>query len=333
MLKILQFRNWVLLVLLALGVGSTGARAQQDKMYSQYMFNMMALNPAYAGSREVLSATGLYRNQWVGIEGAPRTITFTLDAPVSKDQVGLGFQAYNDQIGIFNETGAFGTYAFRIRMGDKSTLALGLQAGAVSIQANYADVKTVPGSNGGDPAFSTNLSKFLPNFGTGVYLSSDRSYVGISVPQLLVHNLTEYNSGENRAKQRRHAYMMAGFVVGISNSLKLKPSMLVKYANGAPLGLDGNLNLWINDRLAIGTSYRRNQFSTFQASADTFTSDAAIAMLEVQLTDQLRLGYAYDMMLNGLRQQTTGINTGSHELMIRYEFGFTKTKILTPRYF
>ncbi|HEV7350572.1 type IX secretion system membrane protein PorP/SprF [Telluribacter sp.] len=332
MLQYTQLKKWTVLVLLALGVGSTEVLAQQDKMYSQYMFNMMALNPAYAGSRDVLSTTGLYRNQWVNIDGAPKTMTFTLDAPVNKERVGLGLQIYNDQIGLQNETGAFASYAFRIKVGDRSTLALGLQAGAISFRWDLTEARLAPGGSV-DPAFASNISKILPNFGTGIYLSNDRSYLGVSVPQLIVNNLSDYNSGDNRAQQRRHAYMMAGFVVGLSNSLKLKPSLLVKYANGAPLGLDGNLNLWINDRLALGTSYRRNQFSTLQNSAEMFTSDAVVGMLEVQLTDQFRLGYAYDMMLNGLRQTNLSINSGSHEIMLRYEFGFSKSKILTPRYF
>ncbi|WP_247231671.1 type IX secretion system membrane protein PorP/SprF [Telluribacter sp. SYSU D00476] len=332
MLQYPRIKKWTAMALLTLGVGSTEVLAQQDKMYSQYMFNMMALNPAYAGSRDVLSATGLYRNQWVNVDGAPKTMTFTLDAPINKERVGLGLQVYNDQIGLQNETGVFASYAFRIKVGDRSTLGLGLQAGAISFKWDLTEARLNPGGTV-DPAFATNISKILPNFGTGIYISNDKSYFGVSVPQLIVNNLSDYDSGEHRAKQRRHAYMMAGFVVGLSNSLKLKPSMLVKYANGAPLGFDGNINLWINDRLALGTSYRRNQYSTLQNSAEMYTSDAVVGMLEVQLTDQFRIGYAYDMMLNGLRQSNLSINSGSHEVMLRYEFGFSKSKILTPRYF
>ena len=330
MLLLSSKKNWIMIfVLLALVAGSTKVQAQQDKMYSQYMFNMMAINPAYAGSRDVLSATGLYRNQWVNVEGAPKTMTFTLDAPVNKERVGLGIQAFNDQIGLQNETGIFASYAFKIKVGERSTLALGLNAGAVSFRWDLTEARLAPGGGSADPAFSQNITKILPNFGTGIYVSNDRSYIGVSVPQLIANNLTEYNSGDNRARQRRHAYAMAGFVIGLGQSLKLKPSTLIKYADGAPLGIDGNLNLWINDRVAIGTSYRRNQYSTW----NEFTSDALVGMLELQLSDQFRLGYAYDMMLNGLRNTNLNINTGSHELMLRYEFGFSKSKILTPRYF
>jgi type IX secretion system PorP/SprF family membrane protein len=338
MLQYARLKKWTVLVLLTLGVGSTEVLAQQDKMYSQYMFNMMALNPAYAGSRDVLSATGLYRNQWVNVEGAPKTMTFTLDTPINRERVGLGLQVYNDQIGLQNETGIYGSYAFKIRVGERSTLSLGLQAGATSFRWNLTEAVLSPGG-GNDPVFNQNISKILPNFGTGVYISNDKSYIGISVPQLIANNLSEYNTGDNRAKQKRHAYLMSGFVIGLGSTLKLKPSLLMKYAEGAPLGLDGNLNLWINDRLAIGTSYRHNQWSTLNnnsgsgGSINNYISDAVVGLVEVQVTDQFRLGYAYDMMLNGLKQTNLSINSGSHEVMLRYEFGYGKSKILTPRYF
>lgn len=334
MLRTFKTGKRVLLLLLLALAGSKEASAQQDKMYSQYMFNMLALNPAYAGSREVLSATGMYRNQWVNVEGAPKTMTFTLDTPLRNEKVGVGLQVYNDQIGIYQETGAFASYAFRIKVGDNSTLALGLQGGAVSFQANYTEVRTGQGDVG-DPAFANNLSKILPNFGTGIYLSSDKAYVGISVPQLIAHNLSSYDSGTQGAKQRRHATMAAGVVVGLNSVLKLKPSILAKYSQGTPLALDGNLTLWMQDKIAIGASYRHNQWSTLSNSKGTknHVSDALVGMVELQLNQQIRFGYAFDMMLNGLKQSSIGINSGTHEVMLRYEFGFSKGKILTPRYF
>ncbi|GHB71877.1 PorP/SprF family type IX secretion system membrane protein [Persicitalea jodogahamensis] len=339
MIRISKIKQWTALVLLTLTVGSTEVLAQQDKMYSQYMFNMMALNPAYAGSRDVLSATGLYRNQWVNVEGAPKTMTFTLDAPINKERVGLGLQLFNDQIGLQNETGIYASYAFRIKVGERSTLALGLQAGATSFRWSLSEAVLAPGGGGADQAFNQNISKILPNFGTGVFISNDKSYLGVSVPQLIANNLSDYNVGDNRAKQKRHAYLMSGFVIGLGNTLKLKPSLLVKYSDGAPLGMDGNLNLWLNDRVAIGTSYRHNQWSTLNNSGgsgndiNNYISDAVVGMVEIQITDQFRMGYAYDMMLNGLKQSNISINSGSHELMLRYEFGYGKSKILTPRYF
>ncbi|GAB2565892.1 PorP/SprF family type IX secretion system membrane protein [Spirosoma areae] len=317
-------KHWAIVLLLILGIGSGQVRAQQDKMFSQYMFNMMALNPAYAGSRDVLSMSALYRNQWTGIQGAPQTATFTADMPLNQERVGVGLQLYGDKAGVIQEAGAFASYAFRIKVGAKSTLALGLQAGASSYQANLTEVKTSPDGLP-DPAFASNISKILPNFGTGIYLSNDRSYLSISVPRLIKNKLSEYNVGDLRAVQARHAYLAAGFVVGISPVIKMKPSMLVKYAEGAPLGFDGNINFWFADRLAIGASIRRNQFSSWTK----YTTDAIVGMVEVQLTDQFRFGYAYDRTMSNLQS----VAPSSHEIMIRYEFGFGKNRILTPRYF
>lgn len=320
-----SLKKSAIVLLLALVAGSGRVHAQQDKMFSQYMFNMMALNPAYAGSRDVLSMTAMYRNQWTGLEGAPQTATFTADMPLNRERVGVGLQLYNDRIGVYNETGAFASYAFRIKLGSRSTLALGLQGGVTNLSAMLTEVKLVPAGVSADPAFAQNINKMLPNFGTGIYISNDRSYLSISVPRLLKNKLSDYDSGVNRAVVRRHAYAAAGFVVGLSPALKLKPSMLVKYAEGSPLGFDGNVNLWINDRVALGVSLRKNQFYSFTS----YTNDAVVGMLELQLSDQFRLGYAYDRTVSRLGQ----VAPSSHELMLRYEFGFGKNKILTPRYF
>lgn len=324
-----------LLLLLTILVGSSKIQAQQDKLFSQYMFNMMALNPAYAGSRDVLSATALYRNQWGGMTGAPQTATFSIDMPVNRERVGLGLQLFNDQIGLENWTGAMVSYAFRIKMGERSTLALGLQGGAMNFRWDLTRANL--GGNLADPAFANNVSKILPNFGTGIYLSNDRSYLGVSVPYLIENNLSDYDSGNQRAKMRRHYYAIAGFVIG-RNNIKLKPSMMARYVNGAGLSLDGNLNLWFNDRVALGMSYRHNRFVTYagqiqEIEGNPLKGDALVGMLELQLTNQFRLGYAYDWTRNGLNFDRKFLSIPTHEIMLRYEFGFNKSKILTPRYF
>jgi len=316
---------WTIVLLLASWVSGSQVQAQQDKMFSQYMFNMLALNPAYAGSRDVLSATAMYRSQWVGLEGAPQTGTFTIDMPLNRERVGVGLQLYNDRIGLFNETGAVASYAFRIKLGNRTTLALGLQGGVTNLMARLTEVQLIPAGVSADPAFAQNINKMLPNFGTGIYLSNDRAYLSLSVPRLIKNKLTDYDSGTNRAVVRRHGYAAGGFVVGLSPALKLKPSFLVKYAEGAPLGFDGNVNLWLNDRVALGVSLRKNQFYSFTQ----YTNDALVGMVEIQMNDQFRLGYAYDRTISRLGQ----IAPSSHELMLRYEFGFGKSKILTPRYF
>lgn len=323
-------KRLTVLLLLTILVGGSKIQAQQEKMFSQYMFNMMSVNPAYAGSRDVLSATALYRNQWGGIQGAPKTTTFTIDMPVNKERVGLGLQLFNDQLGLENYTGGFITYSFRIKVGERSTLALGLQGGATSFRWNLTEAILGPGGSSNDPAFANNVSKMLPNVGTGVYLSNDRGYIGVSAPYLIENNLSDYDSGTLRGKQRRHFYMMSGLVFG-KNAVKLKPSLLVKYVVGAPIGLDGNLNLWFNDKVAIGASYRYQQFQSYRGNNSQ--SDAVVGMVELQLSDQFRLGYAYDHTLNGLNHDSKFLTAPTHEIMLRYEFGFSKSKILTPRYF
>jgi len=327
-------QKWTMILLLIATIGSSNLQAQQDKMFSQYMFNMMALNPAYAGSRDVLSATALYRNQWGGMVGAPQTATFSIDMPVNRERVGLGLQLFNDQLGLENWTGAMLSYAFRIKMGERTTLALGLQGGAMSFRWDLTQANL--GSSLSDPAFANNVSKILPNFGTGIYLSNDRSYLGVSVPYLIENNLSDY-ANDQRAKVRRHYYATAGFVIGKGN-VKLKPSMMARYVNGAGLSLDGNLNLWFNDKVAIGASYRHNRFSTYagqiqEIDGNILTGDALVGMIELQLSDQFRLGYSYDWTRNRLNHDRKFLTIPTHEVMIRYEFGSSKSKILTPRYF
>ena len=151
-------------LLLALALGNGQVQAQQDKMFSQYMFNMMALNPAYAGSRDVLSMTAMYRSQWIGLEGAPQTAAFTADMPLNRERIGVGLQLYNDRIGKQTETGAYVSYAFRFRVGDRSTLSLGLNGGVSAYSNRLTEVVTSPGQGGPvDPAFATDVNKMLPN--------------------------------------------------------------------------------------------------------------------------------------------------------------------------
>jgi type IX secretion system PorP/SprF family membrane protein len=302
------------LVLLALVISPSFA--QQDPMYSQYMFNTLAINPAYAGSRDVLSVTSLFRKQWVGFDGAPNSQTLTADMPIRDKSIGLGLQVYNDKLGVTNNTGIYGSYAYRIRF-VKGTLAFGLQGGFSQFRADLTSVQ-LDKNSGQDEAFAQNLNVFLPNVGTGVYYNTDRFYVGLSVPHLINNKLDKYDRVDfvsNRAVQSRHVFASAGYVFDISPTLKLKPSVLVKMVNGAPLNVDANTNLWIHEKIAFGLSYR--------------TGDSMLGMFEVQLNNQFRLGYAYDWTISGLQRY----NSGSHELMLRYEFSFEKDKYISPRFF
>lgn len=307
--------------------GVQTAHAQQEIQYSQYMFNMLAVNPAYAGSRDVLSMTGVYRQQWLNIDGAPRTASFSIDAPIKKEKVGIGFQAYNDQIGDFNNTGVYASYAYRVKVSQRTTLAMGVQAGATNLNGDLTQVKT---TQAGDFAFTYIFNKWLPNVGVGLYLSNDRGYIGLSCPTLIQNRLNDGESTksiDSVSRQERHYFLMMGFVVPLGSSLALKPSILTKVTRDAA-AFDFNINLWIKDRIAVGASWRTNN-RKFDSPFANQKGDAAVGLLEIQATDQFRLGYAYDYALNGLQ----GLQKGSHEVMLRYEFGYRKAKILTPRYF
>jgi len=304
-----------LIVIILITCAAQTALAQQEAMYTQYMFNMLALNPAYAGSRNVTSATALYRDQWVGMQGAPKTATFTIDAPFDDKKVGLGLQVFNDKIGITNTTGAFASYAYRIRF-NRGTLSFGIQAGASQYLADFTGVALNSGGYG-DNAFSQNINKVLIDLGTGIYYNSDRFFIGISSPQLLNNKLSDLNAQATNsfAGQQLHLFLATGYVFPMGTDLNFKPSVLFKGVKGAPLEADINATLWIKDVIAFGALYR--------------TEASAAGMIELQVSSQLRLGYCYDVSTTRLAQY----NSGSHELMLRYEFGYQKGKILSPRYF
>jgi type IX secretion system PorP/SprF family membrane protein len=294
-------------------LASDSLMAQQDAMYSQYMFNMMAVNPAYAGSREVLSITGLSRAQWVGVEGSPVSNTLSLDMPFKSKHVGVGLQVFNDKIGVSSSSGFYASYAYRIKF-EKSTLAFGLQGGMVHFTSNYAQLR-LDGSQTviADRAFQENANVLIPSAGAGIYLSDDKYYIGASLPNLL--NTQISTSAQVHVNKYDHLFLMGGYVFKLTRDFKLKPSLLLKAVKGAPLQLDMNVNFWMYDLVAIGASYR--------------TGDAAVGMIEVQAAPNFRIGYAYDYSFGALRH----FHSGSHELILRYEFGYTKDKILTPRYF
>jgi type IX secretion system PorP/SprF family membrane protein len=219
---------------------------------------------------------------------------------------------------VSNNTGVFANYAYRIRLTNAGTLALGLSAGVSQFKANLSEVKSSSNTAVSDPAFSENQVRMLPNFGAGIYYSTDKLYMGISMPHLLNNKLANdfaNATGNERARQFRHLFVAFGGVLAVSNNLKLKPSLLYKYVHAAPMQLDLNCNFWFHDVFALGASYR--------------TDKTVVALVEIQATPQFRVGYAYDLNF----KKISPANSGSHEIMMRYEFAFNKKKFLTPRYF
>jgi len=289
------------------------AVAQQTPMYSQYMFNMMNINPAYTGSREVPNLTMLLRNQWSGFPGAPTSGSVTYDSRVEGRNHSWGAQMYYDKIGIERTTGFQGFYSYSAPF-ERSTLSLGLNFGMLNYNINYN--KTNP-YDVGDPSLQSVINKFLPTAGLGALLSGDRWYVGLSAPALMKTKVSSDGQAViQQAGAEGHYFLSAGYVIPVSESVVFKPSTLLKASSGAPLQADLNMNVWVNDIIGFGGSYR--------------TSDAVVGMIELKLNPMFRLGYAYDHNISDL----VNYNSGTHEFMLRYELGGKQgKKIVSPRYF
>lgn len=303
---------------LALTLGSLSAQAQQNPMFTHYMNNTLAINPAYAGSRDALTVTALHRSQWVDFKGAPVTQTLTMHSPLKNEHIGVGLSVLNDKIGPTNNTSVFGDFAFKMKLNSKSKLALGLSAGANIWQARLSTLNL---DNQNDPTFQNNISnRVTPNVGFGAYYSTDRFYAGISVPNLIQNSYSELkqaNGSTLTAKEQRHYFLIAGAVLKLSDNLAFKPTTLVKVTAAAPIQVDLTASFIIMKRLLLGGMYR--------------TGDAVGALVGFDITDQFHIGYSYDWSL-GL--STAKYNKGSHEIVLRYDFIFSsKKQIHSPRYF
>lgn len=288
--------------------------AQQMPAVSQYMFNGLLLNPAYAGSKPFTSATLMVRKQWAGFKGSPTTQTASIHGALENKKVGLGLYIANDHAGITNRNDLYGSYSYHIDAGE-AKLALGLQVGFSYLKSLVSDLEV---NDPNDPVYAVNtVSNVLPNFGCGAYYYTDLFYAGFSVPELLSYDpertLSLNIDGAHRVT--RHYYLTAGYVFSLSEQVKLKPSVLVKYVKGAPVQFDVNANLLLNNIVWIGASYR--------------SGDAVALIGEYQLSKKLRIGYSFDYTLTKLRSYSAG----SHEFMLGYDFGYQVPKLKTPRYF
>lgn len=293
---------------------SVFAKAQQDIMVSQYMFNGLLLNPAYAGSHKYYSSTLLHRSQWVGFDGAPKTAIVAVDGPLKNEKMGIGLIVTNDRIGVTEQTDIFGNYAYQLKLGD-GKLAFGIKAGVSRYNYEY-DKLTYWDET--DQIFTSNrTSAWLPKFGCGAYYFSERWYAGVSVPTLVAYDPNNnFNFDVNKSTFiRRHYFATSGYVVDLNENFKLKPSLLLKYVPSAPAELDINLHLLYKEQFWFGVSVR--------------TQDAITVMVEYQTNCRLRAGYAYDFTTSRLRHYSAG----THEIMIGYDFGKDIVKVKTPRYF
>lgn len=284
---------------------------------SQYMFNHLLLNPAYAGSKDYMMATLLYRKQWVGYDGAPTTQIATVHGPVGLTNFGWGAMISHDKIGVTDRTDAYVNAAYHLPVSSKLKLGLGLRAGGGYYSYKNSDLVYWDAQ---DPAFAgDHTSKFLPNVGAGLYLYSNKFYAGLSVPTIISYDpsksLSMDMSGSVVPHQVRHYFATVGAAFEINPDVVLKPSVLVKYVQNAPIEADFNLNVLLAQLVWVGASYR--------------TGDSFVGILELQLTKKFRLGYSYDFTLTDIKDYSSG----SHEIMLGYDFGYDIMKIKTPRYF
>jgi type IX secretion system PorP/SprF family membrane protein len=306
------------LLVLALLLTGIDMLSQQDSQFTQYMYNTININPAYAGSRGVMSVFGLYRNQWVGLDGAPTTMTGSLNTPIGNSNVGLGLSVISDKIGPSDETSISADVSYSIPTSDTFKLSFGLKGTVNLLNVDFTKLNIYDQT---DPRFQNNVdNKFSPNIGAGVYFHSNKTYIGLSVPNFLEtkhfdENASSSNSASFVAKERMHYYAIAGHVFDLSPSIQFKPAVLAKIVQGAPLQVDVSGNFLINEKFTIGAAYR--------------WSAAMSAMIGFQATENWFVGYAYDMETTKL----ANYNSGSHEIFLRYELFNNYDRVVSPRFF
>lgn len=305
------------LIILVLILSISTSYAQQDAQYTQYMYNTIVVNPAYAGSREAMSIFALHRTQWVGLDGAPVTNNFSIHTPINGSNVGLGLSVINDRIGPSDENNVAVDFSYSIHTSDRYKLSFGLKASANLLNVDFTKLnKYYPG----DHSFETNIdNKFSPNIGVGFYLHSDNTYFGLSAPYLLetkhFDKSADNSSSSYLASEKLHYYFIAGHVFDLSANVQFKPSVLTKMVKGAPLQVDLSGNFLINEKFTAGLAYR--------------WSAAMSAMVGFQASNSWFIGYGYDMETTKL----ANYNSGSHEIFLRYELFNKNDRIISPRFF
>lgn len=289
------------------------AQGQQDPQYTQYMFNQLAYNPAYAGSRQALSGVMLVRKQWVGLEGAPFTGTIALHAPSKNLRHGFGVNLVHDRLGITRQNFLSFSYAYRLPLA-AGNLAFGLRGGITHFSNQFTDLNPLENDQM-NPGM--NLSVLLPRVGAGIYYSLERFYIGFSSPNFLkpTYSFDHPGMSDFAARQETHFFGVMGAVFPLNGSLDFRPSTVVKYVQDSPVELDFNAALFFNKFLWLGVGYR--------------TGDALVGMIELNFKSGMRFGYSYDYTVSELRQ----VNSGSHEIMLGFDFNRTVKKVITPRYF
>ncbi len=302
----------VTLALVLLASFSSGLSAQQLPLYSEYMFNTFEINPAYAGGRDAVQITSMFRKQWTGFKSAPQSTFLSVDMPIPDKRIGLGLKIVDDRDELTKTIGAQAAYSYKVPMGEYSTLALGLQAGAMNFKSDFTKVDVIDPN---DPSFSQVVNSVKVNFGTGIFFNTESFFVGISIPNLIKQNLKKNDiTNSSDIRQNTHIYFNTGYVFALNDDFVFKPSVLVRGLVGSPVSFDVNANLWIADMLSLGASYRNNS--------------AIVGIINLRVLPELYMGYAYDHSISRLNI----IAKGSHEVILRYEIPNGRTS-LSPRYF
>lgn len=287
--------------------------SQQDPHYTQYMYNMSVMNPAYAGSKENLSLGLLYRKQWVEIEDAPTTGTFFGHTRAGKN-VGLGLSVISDKIGPVEENNIYGDFSYTLNLGEEHKLAFGLKAGVTLHQVGLLSDINPTLLDQFDPAFSENTSNAYLNFGSGLFYYTNKYYLGFSVPNMLKSKHLDY-SGREFGSETAHYFLTGGYVFDVNESVKFKPFFMLKSAFGAPSSLDLSTNFLFNEKFEIGATYR--------------LEDSFGAMVNYAITPDIKIGYAYDHIVSDLKVATPS----SHEIILLFDVKFSKKVSSSPRYF
>ena len=302
----MKLKSFILIISAIIGVQMFG---QQDPQYTQYMYNMNIVNPAYAGSNEALSIGLLGRTQWVGLNGAPKTATFSAHAPMGNN-LGMGLSIMTDEIGPLKETNVYTDFSYTIQTSEVGKLAFGLKGGLTFHYLGLATLATVSP----DVNFSENTNRVYPNFGVGIFYYTDQFYMGASLPNMIESNHFERSGGIiSKASEKMHYFLTSGVVFNLSDRLKFKPSFMAKTTVGTPLSVDVSANFLIDEKLELGTSYRLD--------------DAVSALINFAINKNLRIGYAYDYTVSNIGQ----FNSGTHEVILLYDFKLFKYK--SPRFF
>ncbi|MFN3139023.1 MAG: type IX secretion system membrane protein PorP/SprF [Allomuricauda sp.] len=313
-------KKYLFATLLFVGIMASGVNAQQDAQYTQYMYNTLSVNPAYAGSRGQLSFAGLYRSQWVGLDGAPETFTINLHSPIRNSRLGYGVSIVNDNIGdgVVQETYLDAVVSYTIDLAMDAKLSFGLKAGGNMLSLDFNGLRNfdqeVVNQNNID-------NRFTPNFGLGVYYHTDKFYAGLSAPNVLESEYFDNdNSGDGvnfLSAERMNIYLITGYVFDIGADLQFKPALLTKAVSGAPLQVDLSASFLFANKFSFGAAYRW---------------DAAVSgLVGFQVTDQIMLGLAYDRETTELGG--TQFNDGSFEVFLRLELLKSFQRTISPRFF